>query len=63
MRHPKPPHVIAYEEQKKAGPPKCCHTCDWYDANGMCLTYWMEPPEDFAATEGACPEWLDNIPF
>lgn len=58
-RHPEPECVIIYRQ----GPPKCCHTCDSYTQDGECERFGTEPPADFAATPGACPNWLMEIPF
>lgn len=58
-RHPTPNHVLIYKE----GPPKCCHTCQYYDHRGVCEIHSSEPPEDFASQNGACDEWVWEIPF
>lgn len=63
LRHQEPESVRRYREIVRQGPPKCCHTCDRYDKSGSCTKFSMEPPEDFAARDGACPEWVMNIPF
>ena len=63
MRHAEPDVVADYNRLLAMGPPKCCHTCDFYDKNGTCVVFFMEPPEDFAATPSACPEWEGTIPF
>jgi hypothetical protein len=68
-RHPEPDFVTAYKEWLKAGPPKCCHTCDHYgqakynDPPGHCREFNMEPPEEFAATVDACASWTQELPF
>jgi sulfatase maturation enzyme AslB (radical SAM superfamily) len=62
MRHNEPSHVIQWREAI-ANPPKCCHTCDWYDKDGVCGFHKSEPPEDFAATNGACESWIQEMPF
>ena len=59
QRHPEPLDVTLY----KAGPPKCCHTCEHYGNDGLCVAFFMEPPEDFAATVNLCPEWEVECPF
>lgn len=59
QRHPEPMAVTLY----KAGPPRCCHTCEHYGNDGLCVTFFMEPPEDFATTVDSCPEWEIEIPF
>lgn len=62
MRPKTPQHVLDYERSKKITP-QCCHTCENYDLKGVCLRYRMTPPEDFAATIDACPDWIQDIPF
>jgi len=44
MRPNEPSFVIAWREFDKKGPPKCCHTCEWYSKNGKCEKHGMEPP-------------------
>lgn len=63
MRHPTPEIVQVYQQRKKEGPPRCCHTCDFYTQDGRCMRYDMEPPQDFAATVDACDEYQEEIPF
>jgi len=63
QRPQKPEFLIQYEEWIKAGPPKCCHNCDSYSEQGHCLHFDMRPPEEFAATQDACPDWSLEIPF
>jgi len=58
MRHPEPERVAMWRVA-----PKCCHTCEYYNKDGVCLEHKSEPPEDFAATDGACPQWSLAIPF
>jgi len=58
-RH-KEPDILALWRK---GPPKFCHTCEHYDNEGICQKHQQEPPEEFARTEDACPEWLYEIPF
>jgi len=47
----------------RAGPPKCCHTCEHYGVDGLCVEFFMKPPEDFAATVDECADWEMEIPF
>jgi hypothetical protein len=47
----------------RAGPPKCCHTCEHYGIDGLCVEFFMRPPDDFAATVDACDKWEWEIPF
>jgi len=62
-RPPEPQFLIDYREWVKAGPPKCCFTCDHFNQSGHCLAFDMTPPEDFAATLDSCDKWVDMIPF
>jgi len=63
MRHPIPKVVADYDRLIEQGPPKCCHTCEFYDIKGMCTAFFMEPPEAFAATPNECPEYENEAPF
>ena len=63
MRHPEPSFVVQWREVERKGPPKCCHTCEWYEADGKCAKHEMEPPAEFAATEDECPDWIRECPF
>lgn len=66
MRHAIPKIVADFDEAAKIyheGPPKCCHTCEFYDVKGTCTAFFMEPPEDFASTTDACSEYEGEIPF
>lgn len=62
-RHAEPQLVTLYKEWVKAGPPRCCHTCEMYGSDGLCTEFFMTPPEDFAADVDACPQWMQEIPF
>jgi len=62
-RPPEPEFLIQWREWVKAGPPKCCHTCENYDHQGKCFEFDMTPPEDFTATVDACDKWEMEIPF
>lgn len=51
---------------EKQGPkewPQICHTCLFYDKNGVCEKYEQQPPREFSETHRACEDWEDNIPF
>lgn len=63
MRHKEPEMVKKYKEIVRQGMPHCCHTCEHYSDDGVCLKYDMEPPEDFAQNHKACPDWSQEIPF
>ena len=60
MRHPEPKILIEYKTKVY---PEICHTCEYYNSDGLCMKFRMEPPEDFAATHQACPEWFVLVPF
>jgi hypothetical protein len=62
-RHPTPEFVTQYFEWLKAGPPKCCHTCEYYDKKGRCIEFNAEPDKDFAEAVGECDSWMQEIPF
>ncbi len=63
MRHAEPKMVTLYKEWIKAGPPKCCHTCEMYGTDGLCTEFFMEPPPEFAEAVGECPNWMLELPF
>jgi hypothetical protein len=61
MRHQKPDFVIEWERHNPA--PRCCHTCENYDANGVCTIHNERPPESFASSVDDCDLWEEVIPF
>lgn len=61
MKHKEPSFVIAWRAYRPE--PKCCHTCEYYQRDGVCAVFDMEPPAEFAATEGECNSWEKEIPF
>lgn len=63
MRPPKPPKLIEYEKLVNQGPPRYCHNCDDYNQDGYCVTFGEAPPAEFASSEGACKNWVLEIPF
>ena len=63
MRHPEPDLVTDYKRWLAAGPPRCCHTCEHYGVDGLCVEFFKEPPEEFAATPDACDKWTMDVPF
>jgi hypothetical protein len=64
MRHQEPEVVTIYREWVKTAPPRCCHTCEHYGVDGLCIEFWMQPPEEFAATVGdGCDKWQRECPF
>ena len=62
-RAPKPDFLIQYEAWQKAGPPKCCHTCDHYNVSGKCMSFETYPPLEFVNSFDQCPSWSQEIPF
>ena len=62
-RPPEPGFLIQWRDRMRAGPPKCCHTCEHYGVDGLCVEFFMTPPEDFAATVDACDKWEAQCPF
>jgi hypothetical protein len=52
-----------YKEWIKAGPPRCCHTCEHYGTDGLCIEFWMQPPPEFAASVGECDKWQQEVSF
>jgi len=61
-RHPPPKHYTDWLDIATKTP-HLCHNCDHYDTKGVCTKFDMTPPEDFAATNGACEEWVIEIGF
>lgn len=59
-QRPPEPEIV---KQWRKGPPKCCHTCEYYSEAGICSIYGMRPPDDFAASIDECAEWVMAIPF
>jgi hypothetical protein len=55
--------VTIYYKMLEAGPPKCCHSCEMYGTDGLCVEFFKEPPEEFAATPDACNKWVMDLPF
>ena len=62
-RPQEPEFLIQWREWDKAGPPKCCHTCEHYGVDGLCIEFFMTPPEEFAASIDACDKWERECPF
>ena len=62
-RPPKPDFLLAYEEWRNAGPPRCCHTCDHFGGDGRCLLFGMIPPAEFVNSAGQCDRWEQELPF
>ena len=62
-RPSEPEFLIQWREWIKAGPPKCCWTCEHYGVDGLCVAFFMTPPEDFAASIDACDKWECEVSF
>lgn len=58
-----PQHVQQWRAWYAKGPPRCCHTCDYYRETGECDRHNATPPPEFAAQENACKDWIVEIPF
>ena len=62
-RPQEPEFLIQWREWDRAGPPKCCHTCEHFGVDGLCVEFFMTPPEDFASTVDGCDKWEREVPF
>lgn len=62
-RHAEPEFLVQWREWDRAGPPRCCHTCEHYGTDGLCVEFFMKPPKEFTDTVGECPKWERAIPF
>lgn len=62
-RPSEPEFLIQWREWDKVGPPKCCHTCEHYGVDGLCVKFFMTPPEEFAASMDGCDKWERECPF
>lgn len=62
-RHPEPAIVTLYRQTLAAEPPRVCHTCDFYQPNGVCAEYNDTPPAEFASEPGGCALWVWEVPF
>ena len=63
IRPKEPEYIVQWREWMRAGPPKCCHTCEHYSKEGYCYQYKMTPPPEFADSVGECKDWIQEIPF
>ena len=44
--------------------PENCFFCDHMDRYpGFCDKHWARPTSYFMPREGACPDWIEEIPF
>ena len=62
-RPQEPKFLVDYREWVKAGPPKCCHTCEHFGNDGLCVEFFMTPPAEFAEALDLCPSWQCEVPF
>ena len=62
-RPPEPQALIDYRAIVKQGPPRCCHTCDNYTADGWCRKHQAEPPEEFSGAMDNCADYVPEVPF
>ena len=63
MRPETPESVKIWKAWEDAGPPRCCHTCDFYDLDGNCARVDVPVPEGFDALDRACDQWMREAPF
>jgi hypothetical protein len=44
--------------------PRVCFNCYHLDGyTNACRVHGEKPPDDFAETPNACPDWKDEVPF
>jgi len=44
--------------------PRVCFNCYHLDGyTNACRVHDEKPPDDFAETPNACPDWKDEVPF
>lgn len=63
-KYKRPLAVVLWEEHPWM--PHCCWLCRYFDReSARCSRYNMDVPEDFAAKEDACGDWIDKdgVPF
>lgn len=60
---PEPESVRQWKEWLRAGPPRCCHTCEHFEIDGRCAIFKMTPPDEFIQMVGKCDQWKQEIPF
>jgi hypothetical protein len=52
------------EQRVREKKPENCFFCDHMDRDpGFCDKHWARPPADFMPREGACPDFIEEIPF
>lgn len=62
-RPPEPEYLVQWREWAAMGPPKCCHTCDYYTPAGECQEHNMHPPDEFAGQADQCAQWENALAF
>lgn len=60
---PEPEFLKQWRDWIKAGPPRCCHTCEHYKADGRCAEFDMVPPPEFAEIVDRCQQWQQEMPW
>jgi hypothetical protein len=60
---PRPQFITDYYKLIINGPPKCCHSCDNYNDDGICTVYNVVPPENVLEILDICKEWREELPF
>lgn len=63
IRPPEPQNVQQWRVWYAKGPPRCCHTCEYFQSDGSCERHNAQPPPEFTSQENACREWSQEIPF
>ena len=65
QRPPEPAAITIWRElDHYVEPVKCCHTCEFFDANGVCLQFGEAPPLDHVyASSRHCEDYEEEIPF
>jgi len=60
---PEPEFLKQWREWVQKGPPRCCHTCDFFGMDGECKKFNAKPDIEFLNTQDACEYWQQDIPF
>lgn len=63
MKHEPTGIAKSYFDFINNGAPKCCHTCQHYNKNGVCETWNNSPPPEFTNQINACEHWFMDTPF
>jgi hypothetical protein len=63
MKHEEPDFVKQWRKWLAAGPPKCCHTCDFYNYHGVCEQHQSAPPKEFTDQIDVCNLYVQGLPF